>query len=130
MKKEYKFLLSVFLLIIAFLIFSQLSFKVQSFFFALFSFLLILAGYFLGSLKRGKALPLSCLNKGEKVKILTISHPANYQLGDKRNISYYILKRGVDGKIYLFVSEENYHHLPYRNFNFIWNGKKLVPQKK
>ncbi len=129
MKKENKFLLSVFVIILAFLVFWRFSFEAQNSFLALFSFLLLLAGYLLGSLNKGKALPLSCLNKGEKVKILANFHPADFKLGDKRNLSYYILKRGVDNKFYFFKGQENYHHLPYKNFDFFWNGKKLIPQK-
>lgn len=134
MKKEYKFLLAVFLIFLGIIILYHYlitlffnSYEFISFF--IFIFLISISFFLLGSLNKGKALELSHLNKGEEIEILKNYHPANYKLGDKRNISYYIIKRGTDKKIYLFTGPENYHHLPYNKFIFIWNGKKLIPQK-
>ncbi|GEM_PF-2734009 len=134
MKKEYKFLLAVLFLFLAGLIYwhyiSDFYFsKTETIISIFFLVLVIIASLLLGSLNKGKALSLNLLNKGEKIRILANCHPANFKLGDKRNVSYYMIKRGCDDGIYLFKGQENYQHLPYQNFDFVWNGQKLVPQK-
>ncbi len=134
MKKEYRFLLASLFFFLAFLsyyyqIHSIFISTSEFLFFFSFAVLIALASFLLGSLNKGKAISLNQLSKGEKIEILKNYHPANYKLGDKRNKSYYIIKRGTDNKIYLFSGPENYQHLPYKRFNFIWDGKKLQPLK-
>jgi len=134
MKKEYKFLLALLFLFLAGLIYwhyiADLYFsRTETIISIFFLVLVIIASLLIGSLSKGKALSLNLLNKGEKIRILANCHPANFKLGDKRNLSYYIIKRGSDNGIYLFKGQENYQHLPYKNFDFFWNGEKLIPRK-
>lgn len=133
MKKEVKILLALIILMANFLIYYFTYFTNKISFLdpiIIIISLSALAGYLLGSLKLGKAIPISNLNKDEKIIILRHYFPADYKLGQGKNKSYYLIKRIKNNKLYFFIGPENYNHLPFKNFEFKWDGKKLIPYKK
>ncbi len=132
MKQKIKFRVAVILIMLSFIIFYYLILpflqtKFEILVLILFTALLTISCYLFGSFNKGRAISFKHLKKGEKVEILRNYHPAMYKLGDKRNISYYMIRRNLDNKIYLFYGPENYHYLPFNKFDFIWDGKKLKP---